>query len=267
MIRRRNVSARNISTTEPDHTWGLEDLGEHAHCKHEEIVQCEKTLAPAYHGLGQVLELARKQVNRGQWEVFLVTYGIDRVRACRARTIFRTFSSAKEVSGLTVQEAYEKRQKRQVHRRTSEAEEPTAPAGDQAEASPSPERTPTALDAYLTQVRDGVEKLINVVAFMGIEERKKRFSLYQAALKQLQSLGQLLGDKNAVRPADSEISHPEINPRHANATVTVPLVASEAPLADHGCDELEQGVRRDKDEEPQLEQPGMPAEDANPVAT
>jgi hypothetical protein len=155
----------------------------------------------AYHGLGQVLELARKQVNRGQWEIFLSTYGTNRVRACRARTIFRTFPSAEEVSGLTVEEAYETRQKRQVHRRTTKAEEPAAEASDSADVSRSPEKAPEDVDSYLDRVRDGANELIDVVAFMSREERQSRFSLYQAALKQFHDLGRLLGAEDGVRAA------------------------------------------------------------------
>lgn len=194
---------------EPDHSWGLDELGERARGKHDEIVQGEKTLAPEYWDLGQALTLARKQVTHGQWESFLAKYGIDRVRACRARTIYRTFSSVGEVSGLTVQDDYDKRQKRQVHRRTRTVEDPTK-ASEQEDASPSPEKAPDDLDAYLMHVRDGGENLVDAVAFMGVEQRQSRFSLYQAALKRLKDLGRMLGAEDAGRRlAESSTAHAE----------------------------------------------------------
>ena len=57
--------AKHFSPDEPNDTWGLEQLGEHARQHHEVIVRGEQALAPAYWQLGCALQIARRQLGRG----------------------------------------------------------------------------------------------------------------------------------------------------------------------------------------------------------
>ncbi|HPM85328.1 MAG TPA: hypothetical protein PLF81_31715, partial [Candidatus Anammoximicrobium sp.] len=114
--------AKHFSPDEPDDTWSIEKLGEHARRQHEVIVRGERDLAPAYWELGRALQIARRQLRRGQWGQFLAAHGIHRVRACRARAIFRSHPTLKAVAELTVEEAYEARATRQFHRRRTKDE-------------------------------------------------------------------------------------------------------------------------------------------------
>jgi hypothetical protein len=67
-----------------------------------------------------MLAPARKAFGRGQWGRYLEETGIDKNRASKARTIYRTFAVEEDLAGLTLGEAYAKRQ------RKSEAEHRTA---------------------------------------------------------------------------------------------------------------------------------------------
>ena len=93
---------------EPSHSWGVEQLGQYCQIQHEAIVSGEKELTPVYWRLGLALELARKHFNQGQWGPYLASLNIEKTRACKARTIFRTFPTAEQTAGMSVEEAYGK---------------------------------------------------------------------------------------------------------------------------------------------------------------
>jgi len=96
----------------PSTEWDVDQLGEYAASQHEAIAGDEKTLAPRYWRLGLALDLARKQIRHGNWNRFMAEHGIDRTRASRARAIHRAFPNEDLLAGLTVEEAYSRREKR-----------------------------------------------------------------------------------------------------------------------------------------------------------
>jgi len=62
--------AKHFSSDEPNDTWSIEQLGERARQQHEVIVRGERDLAPAYWELGRALQIARRQLRRGQGDSF-----------------------------------------------------------------------------------------------------------------------------------------------------------------------------------------------------
>jgi hypothetical protein len=94
------------------HATPLTRLTELAGEVHAALVAFEKSATPHYWRLGQILMLARKQVSRGDWADFLATLGIEKTRASKARAIFRAFYTAEETTGLSVGEAYDRRERR-----------------------------------------------------------------------------------------------------------------------------------------------------------
>ncbi len=100
-----------LSHTQPTDDWGVEQLGQYAQARHEEISAGEQSLAVSYWRLGLALNLARRQFTHGQWAGFLSTLNIDKTRASKARAIQRSFESEQPLHGLSVQEAYRRRQR------------------------------------------------------------------------------------------------------------------------------------------------------------
>jgi hypothetical protein len=182
--------AKHFSPDEPDDTWGLEQLGEHARQQHEIIVKGERALAPAYWQLGCALQIAKRQLGRSHWGKFLAAHGIHRVRACRARAIFRSHPTPEAVAELTVEEAYEARVTRQVHRR---AKDKSTVQDDQSGPRLPGERTEAGLQAYLVNVQRGADEFVDVAAFLERDRRAALFQAYRAALERLQFLGRMLG--------------------------------------------------------------------------
>jgi hypothetical protein len=166
--------ARNISPDEqPDHSWGLEQLGQYARDQHQAIVRGEQTLAPLYWWLGQALQLARKELGRSHWGRFLADQGINRVRACRARAIVRAFPTVAAIAGRSVEEAYECRVRRQVHaarksRKVTAADSPEELPADQT----SREASEDDIEMFLCDVAERAERLIDVAAFAQTDRRR-----------------------------------------------------------------------------------------------
>lgn len=96
---------------EPSNEWGLEELGVYAKMQYDHILSGEKLLTPAYWRLGHALELAKQAFRHGKWAQYLKDRGIDKTRASKARSIYRTFDRPEEVAELTIEEAYAKRQR------------------------------------------------------------------------------------------------------------------------------------------------------------
>ncbi len=196
--------AKHFSPDEPDDTWPIEQLGERARQQHELIVSGERDLAPAYWELGRALQIARRQLRRGQWGQFLAAYNIHRVRACRARAIFRSHPTPEAVAGSTIEEAYERRGTRQVHRRRTDAG--STGQDDQTDAPQLPrEKTEAGLQAYLVNVQRGADELLDVAAFLEKDRRAAFFQAYWEALKRFQYLGQMLGVEDELRTRDFPI--------------------------------------------------------------
>lgn len=77
-----------------------------------DLVNRESNLCVIYWRLGTALNLLRRQVPYGEWETLLSGIGIDKTRAARARAIARSFASESDLAGLSVEEAYARRQRR-----------------------------------------------------------------------------------------------------------------------------------------------------------
>jgi hypothetical protein len=96
----------------PQKDWDMERLGLYAQAQHQAIETSEQSLSADYWRLGLALNLARDQFAHHQWEKSLQKLGIDKTRASKARAIHRTFPTEQAVDGLSVQEAYARRERR-----------------------------------------------------------------------------------------------------------------------------------------------------------
>ncbi|MCY2995962.1 MAG: hypothetical protein NTY19_50145 [Planctomycetota bacterium] len=96
----------------PQEDWGVEDLGQYAQGQHQAIQKGEQSLAVHYWHLGLALDLARRHFARHQWGMFLEELGIDKTRASKARALHRTFPTEQAVEGLSVQDAYARRERK-----------------------------------------------------------------------------------------------------------------------------------------------------------
>ena len=108
--RRKGCGPKHLDQGEPGKAWGLDELDNYAQKRNQEIVDDELGLAPAYWRLGSALILARGKCKHGEWGKHLVELGIDKTRASKARAIRKTFSSVDQLDGLTVEEAYARRE-------------------------------------------------------------------------------------------------------------------------------------------------------------
>ena len=96
----------------PQEDWGLDQLSNYARAQDAAIAQCEQSVTTRYWHLGLALNLARRHFSRGQWGKFLQELGIDKTRASKACAIHHTFKQQASVEGLSVQEAYERRERK-----------------------------------------------------------------------------------------------------------------------------------------------------------
>jgi hypothetical protein len=205
---------------QPDHSWDIERLGVFAREKHEAILQGERSLAPLYWFLGMALEIARNQIGRGPWGKKLVEWGINKVRACRARSIFRTFSSPEALSGLSVEDAFKQRQRRQVHAcRKRRAEDGDDQAAKQPTNQASREKGSDDLEAFLDEIRTRADDLLDAAAFAERERRRSLRPLYEAALERLRQLGRVLGADDEPRLSKTSLKPPGKKGRKSATTV------------------------------------------------
>ena len=180
-----SFGAKPSSDQEPSHSWDLGRLGQYARTQHEAILQGERTLAPRYWRLSQALHLARKQIKRGDWGRYLEELGVHKVRAAKARAIFRTFSTPQAVEGLSVEEAYEQRERRQACAQQKALLHKAW--GDQ-----SDEGT-LKLASFLLKVCDRAEELVDVAAHITEDRRTELLPMLRWAIEKLEHLGQELG--------------------------------------------------------------------------
>jgi len=197
----KSFVAKLFSPEEPDHSWGVEELGAYAKAQHEAIVHGEQSLTHLYWRLGNALELARRQFDRGQWGKYLESLGLNKTRVSKARAIFRRFGTPEAIGDLGVEEAYAERQRRQVHARSR----PKSPGADereseQSDVSPVKEETADDLEAFLNQISARADQLLDVAAFADQTRRRTLFPLYQAASERLRFLGRVLGVEDVVGP-------------------------------------------------------------------
>lgn len=113
---------------EPSHAWDLDRLSAAAVAEYQELLADERAVTTRYWRLGRLLCLARKNFQRGQWGPYLQELGLEKTRAFKAMRIYETFATAAETVGLTVAEAYDRRQRR-----------PRKPKADRPAATPEME--------------------------------------------------------------------------------------------------------------------------------
>jgi hypothetical protein len=101
-----------LNDSAPQQDWGLDQLSNYARAQNAAITRCEHSLTARYWHLGLALNLARRHFSRGQWGKFLQELGVDKTRASKACAIHRTFKQQESVEGLSVQEAYQRRERK-----------------------------------------------------------------------------------------------------------------------------------------------------------
>lgn len=170
----KSCDPQRFSDEEPSHAWDLEMLGRYAQRQHQAILAKEKDLTPAYWRLGQALQIARKCFTRGQWGKYLADLDIDKTRASKARAIFATFSTAQEVAGLPVEEAYSQRQRRQTYRPR--------------EKSLRAEKDSLSLGSFLDRVAREVKRLEGAVAKVEPHEAHQFLMRVDRALEHFERL-------------------------------------------------------------------------------
>ena len=158
----------------PSDDWEIGRLGDFAATEHSAILADEIKLAPRYWRLGLALNLARKQFRHGKWMEFLNSYAIDKTRASKARAIHRTFKSEQDLDGLTVDEAYSRRERRRGER-TSD-----------------PEDAIQKLRAYLQPLIDCVDDVVNEAQWNPREVVSELLSDVDQAISALERLRQVL---------------------------------------------------------------------------
>jgi hypothetical protein len=175
--RKQSCGPQLLTAGEPSHSWGVKELGQYCQVQHEAIVSGEKELTPAYWRLGMALNLARKHFTQGQWTKYLDSLGIEKTRASKARAIFRTFSTADQTAGLSVEEAYGKRHRN--HQRRGRAT-----SGSQSNKPPC--------DTSLDHVCGELECLIDQARSVTPDEARELLQATQGLIRRLQELERYL---------------------------------------------------------------------------
>lgn len=201
----KSFVAKLFSSEEPDHSWGVEELGAYAKDQHEAIIHGEQSLTHLYWRLGNALELARRQFDRGQWGKYLESLGLNKTRVSKARAIFRRFGTPEAIGDLGVEEAYAERHRRQVssrrdHRKAESHSSEEEEATDRAVCEPSAEE----LEGFLAEVATRAERLVDVAAFLDRDRRRSLVVLCHTAQERLEYLGRLLGAEDETH---TETSH------------------------------------------------------------
>lgn len=162
---------------EPSHSTPLERLNALATSEHDALVTGERAATSHYWRLGRVLDLARKKVSRGDWANYLKTLGIEKTRASKAKTIYRTFSTVDKVADLSVAQAYEHRVRSP---RVKKAENSTSEADRSA-------RT-VSLPHWVQTFADDAERLRDEAEFLTEQEARIVLSVLAQAVDLLVEL-------------------------------------------------------------------------------
>jgi hypothetical protein len=157
----------------PTSKWSLEQLATYAQQKHDAIAEAEKPLAVQYWQLGLALCITREKAKHGKWGQYLKSLGIDKTRASKARAIYKACRTEKEVSGLSVAEAYARRKRKKTQRPQ------TGPAvmSDKAE-----------LREFLKAIRNDAERYYDVAAFLDPPEAPEFLKDVEDTIKKLEKI-------------------------------------------------------------------------------
>jgi hypothetical protein len=107
----KSCGPQPLPTGSPCAEWTTDELLDYSNAQNQAILDEERTLAVAYWRLGRALNLLREDCQYGQWAQLLERLGIDKTRASKARAIARTFDDERQLAGLTIEEAYQRRRR------------------------------------------------------------------------------------------------------------------------------------------------------------
>jgi len=181
---------------EPTNEWGLSALNTYAQIQYRQIIDGEKLLAPAYWRLGHALVLTKKAFKHGKWSQHLKDLGIDKTRASKARAIHRTFDNEKDVTGLTVEEAYAQRQRKQA----------VAPEG-QDDDSALLNEDGKRLRRSIATISTRTDKTLDDAAFAEPREAVILIPAVRKAIQRLQNLLDYLEERATHAQADASAQH------------------------------------------------------------
>jgi hypothetical protein len=168
---------------EPNPEWGVDELGCYARVQHQAIEDGERLLAPSYWRLGLALNLARRQFEHRQWGKYIEQLGINKARASRARAIHRTFEKIGDVVGLTVEEAYDRRERKQRKQRGGQSRET-----DEQQA----------LAAFLDNVSQKADFFIDVAGFAEPMDAISLLPAVKEAIERLERIRDLLAQQSTM---------------------------------------------------------------------
>ena len=190
----KSCGPQHLVSGEPSSEWAVDELGRYAQMQHQQIADGEKLLTASYWRLGHALELAKMSFNHGQWTKYLDELKIDPTRASKARAIYRTFGEEEEVAGLTVEEAYDQRERQQA-KKPEENDE-----GDD-----HPQADVKRLRRFVTTVSKGAEEVIHDATFAEPEDAEVLIPAIRKAIGQLQDFLGRLEEQAADGPEAEQI--------------------------------------------------------------
>ncbi len=98
----KSCTVQPLTGEQPVVSVSPEKLGEQARVIHDRIATSEQSLTRDYWELGQTLELAKKDLNHGQWNQFLTDYGSTK-HGGTGTAIRRTFAKPRQTRGSDVE--------------------------------------------------------------------------------------------------------------------------------------------------------------------
>jgi hypothetical protein len=168
----KSCTVQHFVTGCPDVEWTIEELSVYAQAQHEALIEDEQKLTVRYWRLGVALNLLRRNFDRGQWERLLCNLRIEKTKASRARSIARTFATEKDVAGLTVRQAYDKR----VRKRRP------------ANSGRSPPSELREFDQLLAYVVKTADELVDTAGFAAAADAVARLPAVDAAIAKLEQV-------------------------------------------------------------------------------
>ncbi len=166
----------------PQDDWGTDRLGTYARAQHEAIEHDERSLTLHYWRLGLALNLARRHFSHGKWAKFLAKQGVNTTCSSKARAIHRTFKTEDDVAGLSVQEAYARRERtppKSSHKRRKK-------------------QSPTGLIEWLGDISKYAESFLDEAMCANAAEAKPLLSAIDMAIDDLSNL------RNCVSKRENE---------------------------------------------------------------
>ncbi len=157
----------------PTSQWSLKQLEAYAREKHDAIATAEKPLAAQYWRLGLALTIAREKRKHGKWGQYLQSLDIDKTRASKAQAIYKAIRTEEEVSNLSVDKAYSRRERKKPKRPK------TGPTimSDKAE-----------LREFFKMIRINAERYYDVAAFLDPPEAPEFLKDVEETIQKLEEI-------------------------------------------------------------------------------